>query len=110
MSSQQDWFRQVMDEPSKTYLRHTAWQEAEFISAVADIQGCLKFGVISPQTAALKLAALKEVFSEVVPIVANESPWLENFEASLRASVASEVLDVRAAMAAESEAGEPLCG
>ena len=77
-----EWFQSAMAE-SQSYTRATAWVEAEVVSSIADIQGCLKFGIITASEALARLTALRADRPDIVAIIENDSPWLSNFEASL---------------------------
>ena len=77
-----EWFEGALKE-AEPYIRKTAWREAEIVAVIADIQGCLKFGVIKPTEALNRLNALWEQDAEIMRIVDGQSVWLKNFTSDL---------------------------
>ena len=85
-----EWFEGALKE-AEPYIRKTAWREAEITSQIADIQGCLKFGVITPTEALGKLNKLWEQESEIMKLIDRQSVWLKNFTSDLLQKVETTV-------------------
>ncbi len=94
-----EWFDGAMAE-SRGYTRSTAWQEAEVVSAIADLQGSLKFGIIDANEALARLAALRGELPDIVAIIEDESSWLADFETSLIEAVYGNESEAASAAAA----------